>query len=60
MAFYIQYDETGRIMATVNSSVEAPACSNQLRFEEYVDTSGKKINLDTLSLEDAPIIKKDE
>lgn len=53
MAFYIQYDEAGEIKGTVNSFGDAPDHPLQLVIEDgWVPTIGKRVNLDTLELED--------
>lgn len=52
MMFYVQYDESGNIVATVNS-MSAPVHPRQLAFDEYQDTVNKRVDLNTLELVDA-------
>lgn len=59
MPFYVQYDELGNISATVGS-LYAPNCNRQLAFDDYVDTDNKRVNLETLQLEDIPAVPEDD
>ncbi len=54
MKFFVQYDELGNIGSTVYGDIAAPICDRQIEFEEIIDIKGKRVNLDTLTLEDAP------
>lgn len=55
MAFYVQYDPTnGQITGWVSSQGDAPAHDNQLVFSEYLDVSGKMVDVATDTLVDAP------
>lgn len=53
MAFYVQYDEEGNITGTVLGDL-APIFGRQLQFVDYVDTGNKRVNTETLELEDQP------
>lgn len=59
MPFYVQYDELGNISATVGSP-SPPNCIRQLAFDDYVDTDNKRVNLETLQLEDIPSVPQDD
>lgn len=60
MAFYVQFDEQGNITATVESYLPTPKHTMQLVFADYVNTDGKRVNLETRELEDAPVIETEE
>lgn len=51
MKQYVQFDEQGNITATVRSA-SAPVTPRQIEYEG--DVSGKRVNLETLEIEDAP------
>ena len=54
MTFYIQYDEAGNISGTVNTPTP-PDHPRQLAIEDgWIPTMGKRVNLETLQLEDIP------
>jgi hypothetical protein len=53
MKFYIQYDEQGNITGTV-SSERMPEHPRQLEFYNHVHWMGKRVNLETQELENAP------
>lgn len=55
MAFYIQYDENGNIESTVQTDGPAPARDTQLVFPIFVETLNKRVNLETMLLEDIPL-----
>ncbi len=55
MKFFVQYDELGNIGSTVYGDIEAPICDRQLEFEDLVDVINKRVNLETLTLEDNPL-----
>ena len=54
MAFYIQYDEFGNIGATVQTEKDPPICDRQLVFDNPIDTSGKMVDIATLTIINAP------
>lgn len=55
MTQYVQYDEDGNIVATVDSLGSPPVCERQLAFTEPVAVAGKKIDLEELELiDDSP------
>jgi hypothetical protein len=54
MTFYIQYDESGNISATINTGAPAPDFPRQIVFDTPVETTGKCVNLTTLELDDLP------
>jgi hypothetical protein len=57
MTFYVQYDPTtGLIQSTVQSNGKAPNCDNQLVFGSYVDITNKVVDLNSLTLVDAPVV----
>lgn len=51
MPFYVQYDNDGLITGTVVSATP-PEHPLQLEFDSFVETNSKKVNLQTLELED--------
>ncbi len=54
MAFFIQYDEAGNISGTVTGDRQ-PEHPRQLVLDTPVQTEGKKVNIETLELEDVLI-----
>ena len=54
MTFYIQYNESGDVVATVQSFGKPPKHPRQLVFPEFIKTRGKRVNLEQLELEDIP------
>ena len=52
MTFYIQYNESGDVVATVQSFGKPPKHPRQLVFPEFIKTRGKRVNLERLELED--------
>lgn len=58
MPFFVQYDlTTGLITGTVQSPTAPgpmPEGRGQLEFSDYIDTSNKSVNSDTLELQDIP------
>lgn len=57
MAFYIQYNEDGEIVATVQSSGKPPIHPRQISVPEYISISDKRVNPVTKTLEDV-IVKE--
>ena len=59
MGFFVQYNKvTGAITGTINGE-KAPVMppdgdKDQLTFKEWEETTGKRVNLETKTLEDAP------
>ncbi|QEL18699.1 hypothetical protein [Limnoglobus roseus] len=58
MAFFIQYDAGGFILATVAGAAEPPVVDNvtrwQLELPEWASTEGKMVDTTTRQLVDAP------
>lgn len=54
MTQYVQYNTDGYITATIITEGTAPNFARQLVFEEAVETEGKMVDLDTLTLVDIP------
>ena len=52
MTFYIQYNEDGEIVATVNSSGKPPVHPRQVALDAAIDIRDKRVNLLTKQLED--------
>lgn len=62
MTFYVQYNETGDIVATVQSfnDKKPPIHPRQLVFKDYTNLRNKRVNLETKELEDIPPPPKPE
>ena len=55
MPFYIQYNEDGEIVATVQSSGKPPIHPRQICLDEAISVTHKRINLLTKTIEDCPV-----
>lgn len=60
MAFYIQYNNDGEIVATVTSSGKPPIHPRQIALDEPISINNKRVNLLTKSVEDVTISETTE
>ena len=60
MAFYIQYNNDGEIVATVMSTGKPPIHPRQIALDEPISISHKRVNLLTKTIEDVPILEATE